>query len=195
ITNIDRTVNLTLSNPTGGSALGVPSSSQLTIQDNDSVLSFSADAYSVSENAGFAFVTVSRSGGSLGAVSVDYATFDGTAVSFADYFPVSGTLFFAPGQTFQAFVVPILNDTLAEGNETIRLFLTNAVGNAVLGTPTAATLTIVDDDFTAGSIGFSLPDFFVSKQAGGALITVNRTPGSSGSASVQFFTTDITGTN
>src|ERR1043166_5705374 len=195
VTNIDRTVNLTLSNPTGGSALGVPSSSQLSIQDNDSVLSFSADAYSVSENAGAPSVTVSRSGGRLGAVSVDDATFDGAAVSFADYFPVSGTLFFAPGQTFQTFLVPILNDTLAEGNETIRLFLTNAVGNAVLGAPPAATLTIVDDDFTAGSIGFSLPDFFVSKQAGGALITVNRTPGSSGSASVQFFTTDITGTN
>src|SRR5262249_42301788 len=42
-------------------------------------LQFSNAAYSVNENAGTATITVTRTGGSDGAVSVNYATSDGTA--------------------------------------------------------------------------------------------------------------------
>ncbi len=47
--------------------------------------------------------------------------------------------------TSQSFTVPITNDGIAEGNETIILTLSEP-SNAVLGTPDTAVLTIRDDE-------------------------------------------------
>jgi len=192
VTNANRTVRLTLSNPTTGAVLGNPSRATLTILDNDSVLGFAINDFSVSENAGNAIITVQRFGGTLGFASVDYFTSDGTALAGIKYSNVFGTLFFLPGQAFQTFTVPIINETNVEGNQTVHLTLINPTGTAVLGASTA-TLTIVDDDFSPGLIGFSQTDFPISKLAGSAVVTVIRSPGSSGSASVQFFTQDGNG--
>ena len=96
-------------------------------------------------------VTVERIGGTDGAVSVNYATSNGTATGGAacggnvDYVSTSGTLSFAQGQTTQTFVVPICGDTSSEPNETINLTLSGPGGGATLGTPAAGTITIVGD--------------------------------------------------
>jgi hypothetical protein len=45
--------------------------------------------------------TVTRGGGKTEAVTVDYATADGTAAAGTDYTAVSGTLTFASGDTEQ----------------------------------------------------------------------------------------------
>ncbi|MFN9955270.1 MAG: Calx-beta domain-containing protein, partial [bacterium] len=46
----DRTVNLSLSNPTGGAVLGPQSAAVLTINDNEVTLQFSAATFSVLED-------------------------------------------------------------------------------------------------------------------------------------------------
>jgi len=80
----------------------------------------------------------------------------------------------------------------------IGLLLTNATGGAALpgGTPTTvatATLTILDDDFPPGRINFSEITYNTNSEADGfATITVTRTGGNSGFASVQFQTLDGT---
>ncbi len=51
----------------------------------------SASSYSVGEGAGTATITVSRTGGSGGAVSADYATANGAATAGSDYTATSGT--------------------------------------------------------------------------------------------------------
>ena len=58
---------------------------------------FNAASYSVNENGVNATVTVKRSGGSDGAVAVQYATSDGTATANSDYTNASGTLSWADG--------------------------------------------------------------------------------------------------
>jgi hypothetical protein len=79
-------------------------------------------------------------------VTVDYATSDGTANTVEnDYTSTSGTLVFSPGQTSQTFDVPILDDSLDEPDETVRLTLSNQTV-ATLGSPSSATLTIEDND-------------------------------------------------
>ena len=146
----DETVNLTLSDPTGGATLGTPDTAVLTIIDNDSggVLQFSSATYSVNEGvlSGKAIIKVTRSGGTASGVTVDYATSDGTATDGSDYIATSGTLTFAAGQTSGTFTIPIINDALDEPNETVILTLSNPTGGATLGTRSTAVLTIVDND-------------------------------------------------
>ena len=79
-----------------------------------------------------------------GAVTVDYATADGTAEAGADYTATSGTLTFAAGVTAKTVSVPVLDDALDEGEETFTLRLSNATGARIADGE--ATGTITNDD-------------------------------------------------
>ncbi len=111
-------------------------------------LRFSAVTYSVAENAGKATLTVSRSGGSGGAVSARIESGGGTATAGMDYgSPEPAIVTFADGDEVSKPVeLPILDDWLVEGTETINLALVDLQGGAVLGDPGAAVVTILDDD-------------------------------------------------
>lgn len=114
-------------------------------------LQFSSPTYSVSEDGVTATITVTRVGGSDGAVSVSYATSDGTATQPADYLPAAGTLNWADGDTApKTFQVTIVDDLLVEGSQTVNLTLSAPVG-AALGSPATAVLTIVDNDLPTGN--------------------------------------------
>ena len=91
-----------------------------------------ADA-SVQEAAGATLdfaVTLSRAASA--AVTVDYATSDGTATAGSDYAETSGTLTFAVGEREKTVAVPVLDDDHDEGSETFTLTLSNVEGNAYL---------------------------------------------------------------
>ena len=77
-------------------------------------------------------------------VTVDYATADGTAKAGEDYTATSGTLTFAAGETAKTVSVPVLDDSLDEGEETFTLRLSNATGARVADGE--ATGTIANDD-------------------------------------------------
>ncbi|HEX5035668.1 MAG TPA: Calx-beta domain-containing protein [bacterium] len=108
-------------------------------------LGFGDAAFAANEADGHVTITVTRTGGSDGAVSVDYATGDGTATDGGDYTGASGTLNFADGETSKTFEIPLLNDANFEGSETVDLTLSHAQGGAALGVSEAA-LTIADDE-------------------------------------------------
>lgn len=116
-------------------------------------LKFSSATYSIGEGGGMATITVTRTGGSDGAVSVNFATSDGTATGggscggSVDYVNTSGILNWADGDSAnKTFTVPICNDLIPEANETVNLALSNAGGGATIGSPSAAVLTITNDD-------------------------------------------------
>jgi len=89
-------------------------------------------------------ITVTRSGGSSGVASVDYATVDGTAAAGADYPATNGTLTFADGVFGnQTISIPITDDNTAEVAETFTLTLSNVSG-ATLGVNSSATVNIVN---------------------------------------------------
>jgi hypothetical protein len=146
----DRSLNLTLSAPSGGASLGMIAQAQLTIVDGQAgTLEFESENLSVAENVGSqtATVTVSRVNGAFGAVTVEYATADDTATAAGnDYTPTSGTLTLADGVTSATFTVPIADDTLHEDDESLHLTLSNPTGGATLGDRSHALLTILDDD-------------------------------------------------
>jgi hypothetical protein len=97
----------------------------------------------VNEGAGQAVFTVTLSNASKEPVTVRYTTADGTATGGADYTPVTGLITFAPGETSKTIAVPILNDTVYEGDETFKLTLSEPV-NA--GLPTPDVLGTIQDD-------------------------------------------------
>jgi hypothetical protein len=108
-------------------------------------LQLNSSAYSVSEGAGSVSINVTRTGGTDGAVSVNYSTADVTATAGADYTAASGTLNFNDGDTQKSISIPITNDAEVEGDETFTITLSNA-SVATLGSPSNATVTINDND-------------------------------------------------
>ena len=141
-------INLTLSNPTGGGTLAAQRTAILFITDNDTngSLQLKSATFSVAEGTANATITVTRTGGTYGAVDVSYATSDNTATAGSDYTAKSGTLTFAQGQTSRTLTVPILNDAAAEGVESLNLTLSSPAGGATLGQARRAVLTITDND-------------------------------------------------
>jgi Zn-dependent metalloprotease len=64
--------------------------------------------------------------------SVDFVTQDGTAtIADNDYFPVSGTLVFAPNETSKTVSVSVVGDTKFEADETFFVSLGNATGASI----------------------------------------------------------------
>lgn len=110
-------------------------------------LQLSAPVYSVSEGAGQILIPVQRVSGSNGVVAVSYLTQAGTAVAGTDYTAVTGTLTWLHGESADQFItVPILEDVEVEGNQTFTVVIYNPTNGAVLGSPSAATVTIIDND-------------------------------------------------
>jgi hypothetical protein len=66
------------------------------------------------------------------AVTVNFASADGTASAGVDYQAVSGALTFAPGSTLRTVTVPVLGDHVDEDDETFVVNLAGATG-ATLG--------------------------------------------------------------
>ena len=87
-------------------------------------------------------VTLSRAASAT--VAVAYATADGSATAGSDYTARKGQLTFDPGETEKTVRVPVLDDTVDEGEETFTLRLTSASGARIAdGT---ATGTIENSD-------------------------------------------------
>ncbi|MBT8037962.1 MAG: M6 family metalloprotease domain-containing protein, partial [Verrucomicrobiae bacterium] len=114
---------------------------------------FASSSYAATEADGSATVTVDRVGDTSGAVSVQYATTNGTATAGSDYTSSSGTLNWADGDgASKTFNVSITNDTDHESlQETVILTLSNPSGTSMIGS-NPINLTIEDNDNQAPSI-------------------------------------------
>ena len=123
-----------------------PASATTTIEACPGTLQFSAPTYNVNENTPLATITVTRTGSPVGTVTVNYATSNGTATATADYGNTAGTLTFGPGITSRTFDVPILDDSLSEGTESVNLTLSGPTGGITLGSQSTAVLLIIDNE-------------------------------------------------
>jgi poly(3-hydroxybutyrate) depolymerase len=157
-------------------------------------LQFSASSYTVVESAGSVSLIVQRSGATNPAVTVDFATVDGTATNGLKYLAVSGMLAFGSGETNQTIVVPLLNDGLVQGTKNFRLILSNPTGGAVLGVgaQTNALVSITDND---GGIQFQFATYAVAEDAGAVMIPIVRGDDGTLPVTVDFATSDLTATN
>ncbi len=155
------------------------------------VLQFSPATYSVDENGGSVTVSVTRTGGSDGAASVSYGTADGSATAGSDYTSTSGELNWTDGNSdTKTFEVAIADDAVVEDDEEFNVNLSGEAG-ASLGSPSSAAVTIQDDDVApSGVLQFSSATYSVNENAGSVTVSVTRTGGSNGAASVSYATAD-----
>ncbi|HEV7508334.1 MAG TPA: right-handed parallel beta-helix repeat-containing protein [Thermoanaerobaculia bacterium] len=117
------------------------------VEVNPGTVQLAMSTASVNESTATITITATRTGGSDNAVSVSYATANGTAMAPGDYLSASGTLNWADQDTAnKTFQVTIVNDAVPESNETFLVTLSNPQGGAVLGSPATETVTIIDDD-------------------------------------------------
>ncbi len=155
-------------------------------------LSFSGNSFAVEESSSSA-LTVTRVGGSTGAVSVDYeilaASGDGADVDIA-----RGTLSWADGDgADKTIAVTATGDTEAEGLERLFVRLQNPQGGATLSAPAMANLFVGDAGATA-SLGFADTGVNVAERLpfGAAAAIVQRSGSALGSVSVDFTVTGLT---
>ena len=146
----NETIELTLSNPTGGDlALGAAAVHTYTILDPRPRVEFAAGASAVSERIRIIHrpvkVPVRLSVPAPAPMSVVYVvSATGTAARGVDYVLPNGILKFEPGQTTADISFYIVDDNIREPDETIFLRLLEPSPGSLLGATTRHTLTIID---------------------------------------------------
>jgi uncharacterized repeat protein (TIGR01451 family) len=160
---------------------------------------FGATQIGVGEGEGSALLTVTRAGNTSAPATVKYATDDASgptdcsdvttniASARCDYETATGSLNFAAGETVKTIAIPIIDDSRAEGAESLIVFLSNPNGSGVaLGPPNSVIVTINDNDSVNGPNPIDQANFFVRQHY---LDFLNREPDPSGFA---FWTNQIT---
>ena len=170
------------------------SSATISIIDDEANVSnpdIYVDDVVVDEQAGTATFVVmlgGRTGGSSNSiVEVDYTTSDGTAEAGSDYTASSGTLKFAAGESVQTVVVDITDDTLAEGEETFNLTLSDAV-NATIFDGTAVATIGVSDNASGSQPTVNVSDMVVGEDDSYVDIVVSLSAASASEVSVDYAT-------
>lgn len=158
-------LNAVLAHPNG---LGI-----ITNDDGPAVVGFTAASYTTPEWVGSTEIMVVRSVNLSIPFSVAYATSDnagsnncnvnnGAASSRCDYLTTVGTLHFAANETTKTILVPIIDDSYAEGiaNERFSITLSDPSG-ATLGANSTALVVIADNDPPLVDNPIGLSSFFV----------------------------------
>lgn len=142
---LDETVIITLSGPVNAT-LGATSVHTYTIQDNDNpTIQFSSASANGGENSTPVAIGITLSAAPVAEVQVTY-TVTGTATGGGtDYTLANGTLIIPASQISADISLVIVDDAIADPNETVIVTLTNST-NASLGSTTAYTYTINDND-------------------------------------------------
>ena len=127
---------------------------QITILDDDEpgTFQFKKRAVVVKESAGAVNLSISRTGGADGEVTLKWMTKDKNAVSGKDYSGGSGEITFNHGETQRSLSIPIMDDMEKEKDEQFEVELYEADNNAKLGKQVKTMVTIVNDDEYSGII-------------------------------------------
>jgi hypothetical protein len=145
----NKSVTIKLSNPTNSAVLGNPSQVTLTIVDDEATpvgsgsISFSTDVYTARERDGSTLITVIKRGGFDVRSSVQFTTYDSTAIAGSDYTSTSGTMTFEPGESSRYFTIPFIVDSVTENEERISMQLSSPSGG-VLGTQVNSVVNLTD---------------------------------------------------
>ncbi|MEI6062573.1 MAG: Calx-beta domain-containing protein, partial [Bacteroidota bacterium] len=164
---------------------------------DDDLSTVAINDVSVNESAGTEVFTVTLTGAIQDALTVDYGTSNGSALSTIDYTTKTGTVTFPAGSASgatQSITITITSDVISEPTESYNVILSNVVFNgtitATISDPTGVG-TITDDDASSVAIN----DMSVDESAGTAVFTVTLTGAIQDALTVDFATSDIDALN
>ena len=142
---------------------------EVRVVENDAP-TLSVGETSAVESAGAVVFEVTLTTAGSEAVTVDYATSDGTAAAGADYTSTAGTLRYEAGTTgSREITVPVIDDGEdEEESETFTLTLRNVQGASLAGGESTVDVrgTIQDDDIPAVVVSFGSARYDVTEGAG-----------------------------
>ncbi|WP_102106984.1 Calx-beta domain-containing protein [Oceaniglobus roseus] len=153
----DRNFTLELSDPVNGVLAGgeLVLTATGVLLDNDGAtedraLFVSDPVILEGDGTKFAVFELRLSEPSATALTIDYATADGTATAGGDYVSTSGSVVFAAGQTVASVSVEIVGDTISEVAETFSLIAAPTTGIANGVADAGGVATLIDDDTATG---------------------------------------------
>jgi hypothetical protein len=208
IDDTDRTFSVLLYNAANWNPVVIPGSIwpynqvNITIADVDrgsiiAPVSFrpvSLVAQVMENTPGFINLQVTRVGSTIGIASVDYETVDGTALAGTHFTFTDSTLTWADGEAGnKTITVPIIDNATADGNVEFTVLLSDPVNGVIDSGQDEISVTIIDDETTpagAGEISFVTPTISISEGAGTVQVYVQRTLGSVGELTVEWYTED-----
>jgi hypothetical protein len=153
---------------------------------------FPSATVSGAESSSSVTLTITRTNGKTGSVTVNYATSDGVGKAGTDYTAASGTLTFADGETSKTITIPVLDDGgVGEADPTFQVTLSSPSAGATLGSTASTTVTLFEND-PGGVLQFSAAAYSVNENAGTVTITITRTNGVGADVSVGYQTSSGT---
>ena len=186
IAEANKTIVIGLSGPSG-CTLGAASSFTYTIVNDDTptvtIVATDAIATEGPTSTDTGTFTISRTGATASALTVNF-TVSGTATSGTDYTALGTSVVIPAGSSGATLTVSTIDDTASESAETV--IVTLASNSAyTLGSPSAATVTINDDDKPTVSIVATTPTASETGPTPG-VFTVSRTGSLAAALTVNF---------
>jgi len=127
-------------------------------------MTLQASTYTLDQSGGTISFAVTRADGSDGAISVDYATSDGTAIAGTDYVAKSGTLSWADGDSTTVNTITVSwNDVIVySGGKTFTVTLSSPTNGAELGDYPSTLVTVNNDLIAPSTLSFFQNSFSTS---------------------------------
>jgi hypothetical protein len=183
----DETFTLTLTNPSTGFISTATANTVILNDDTNFAVAAPANTYEgASVSTAFTF-TVTRSGDTTGAGSLNWAVAAAAGLTTADFtgnqdalgsnsgLP-SGSVSFAAGETSQTITIQVAGDTTLESNESLQVVISDPTGGTIQsGDGSASALILTDDD------NFAISTETSSRAEGNSDSTVTYTVTRSGS--------------
>ncbi|EGD75586.1 NOTCH2 protein [Salpingoeca rosetta] len=141
IPELDETLVVSLSNPTGGALLGAITQTEITIFNNDDAFGLvrvanttPADVAAFDESAADSSIvfTIVRDAGAFTSISVPWSLQQvaGSSAATPDFDVTAGVVQFAEGERVATITVHVLDDDVPEDDETYQLVLSSVTGSA-----------------------------------------------------------------
>ena len=182
----NETIIITLT-PDPAYSLALDASAMMNLQDDDApqVNVSGTDDFFTETNGSLAKFFISRTGATTGALTVNY-TLGGTATAGLDYTAPSGTVTIAAGAVGAYVDVSMLDDTIAEGTETLILNVTPDLAYGIgIGTVTRY-ITDAEAASVAVAVGFSAGTSTAAESAGTVNIPVTLSAASADTVTVEY---------
>jgi uncharacterized repeat protein (TIGR01451 family) len=184
-----------LFNPSAGTQIGSPGTTQIGIISDVTGFNLPITNYNVAENGSNVVITVDRINANTGDVSVEFTATNlpgvNNAVNGVDFVATNGTLFFQDGQATNSFTVQILNPNIVENSKNFSVYLSQPSAKASLVQPTNAIVNITN---VFAGIGFSASTYSENECLAPVAIPVVLTGGiTNGLVTVNYSTQDGSG--